>query len=455
MKENNSKIQIISRTNKGMVREGNEDNHIYCPDLSLKEWKFFDESNIDVHSNGIVLAVADGMGGMELGEVASQIAVAKIQEYFDNSFKWPVNFNSDGITQHINKLFSSINKGILDYARAEGMKPELGTTLVMVLMKDNIAYVFWTGDSRCYLFRDGELQKLSHDHSYVQELVDQGKLNDEQAFFHPDSNIITQYLGDPRKNPVPSCHIHELVENDLLVLCSDGLNGMLQDFEIRNIIDQGEDLEGTVNKLISAANEAGGHDNITVMAASIGQFSQKTALPTASNIIGIQETENKKSGFWKYIAMALILILAYLATAFFIHLPPFSGGPNSDSLSIATDTILNDSLDSNKTPEDTITNKGNENNQGNNTTVVPESFVIPAAITTILSKIESDINSTLKADTSNYKKLMESTTYIKNSPNAQELCKRIGNFLGQANVFVPLRTNLALLETERNKLTCK
>lgn len=454
MKENNSKIQIISRTNKGMVREGNEDNHIYCPDLSLKEWKFFDESNIDVHSNGIVLAVADGMGGMELGEVASQIAVAKIQEYFDNSFKWPVNLNSDGITQHINKLFSSINKGILDYARAEGMKPELGTTLVMVLMKDNIAYVFWTGDSRCYLYRDGELQKLSHDHSYVQELVDQGKLNDEQAFFHPDSNIITQYLGDPRKNPVPSCHIHELVENDLLVLCSDGLNGMLQDFEIRNIIDQGENLEGTVNKLISAANEAGGHDNITVLAASIGQFSQKTALPTASSIIGIQETDKKKSGFWKIIAIGLILILAYLATAFFTHLPPFGAGSANDSLSIATDTIIQDGIDSNSTQPDTIKQVSKDENKVNNSTVVEQRFIIPAPIITVLNNIEKDINNTLKPDTINYQKLMESTGYIKTSNNCKDLASRIDNFLGQANGFATLKANLALLKTERGKLNC-
>lgn len=272
------KIEIVARTHVGMMRVNNEDFHGYSANICNREWRFYDRSEIEPEYQPIVLALADGMGGLEMGEEASKIAVETTRDFV---FEY-----ADALIEHMNDpgdlfnmLFRKINDDILAFAEGQGKAGDIGTTLVIALLFQERLHVYWIGDSRCYLFREGSLTPVSKDHSYVQELVDQGKITYEQAFFHPQSNIITKYMGDPKNNPVPSHTILNMLDGDLLLMCSDGLSGMLQDSEIEAHLRNGNNLDITCQALIDDANQAGGNDNNTVMLLSYG--SRAASIPAA------------------------------------------------------------------------------------------------------------------------------------------------------------------------------
>jgi PPM family protein phosphatase len=259
-----SKFGIVSRTNVGMVRSNNEDFHGYSTNIFEKDWHFYEESVVPVNEKPILLVVADGMGGLEMGEEASRIAVETTKKYFFDNAEEIVK-NITVLNQKMNLLFTEINNEILDFAKQSNNEGQTGTTLIISLIIKKKAYIFWIGDSRAYLFRNGSLKPLTKDHSYVQELVDKGKLTYEQSFFHPDSNIITKYMGDPKNTPKPSYVEIALEKGDVLMLCTDGLNGMLQDKDIESVFYESDDLKQICEKLIDNANEVGGNDNNTII----------------------------------------------------------------------------------------------------------------------------------------------------------------------------------------------
>lgn len=257
--QNTLKLQMVAKTNVGKVREHNEDNFVVSGDLTTT-WV------VPAHpyynpSSGSIMVVADGMGGMNAGEIASKITIESISTFFREN-------NSNRLTP-AERLIESIqyaHKQILEYAQVNSDAEGMGTTVVITHIINDKLYVAWSGDSRCYLFRGGKLSQLTKDHSYVQTLLDEGKITKTQAFYHPQSNVIIQSLGDSDRPPVPDIAVETLYKNDIVLLCSDGLNSMLEDLLIEGFLqNHSEDLTLCADKLIEAANNAGGNDNITVV----------------------------------------------------------------------------------------------------------------------------------------------------------------------------------------------
>lgn len=278
---NKTKLQIVALTDRGMERDHNEDYHAYVPNLSNGESVFYDSRKIDSLSDiGALLIVADGMGGTNAGEVASKIAVDSTKAFV---LEKTAGLKSITQSECKNILLDAVNKAQSDIVNHQKEVPEtsgMGTTLVLTWILKNQAYIVWVGDSRCYGFnqKDGLFQ-LSKDHSYVQELVDAGKITEEQAFYHPQSNIITQSLGDHKRPPIAGFVSYNIQVGDSILICSDGLNGMVTDSKMEMIMKTNSNPESCTKSLLDEANIAGGHDNITVLLASI----ENVDLPLPNN----------------------------------------------------------------------------------------------------------------------------------------------------------------------------
>jgi protein phosphatase len=257
-------VRIAALTDVGQLREHNEDNFLVCADLAEGNW-FLVETPYALSEAGTLLAVADGMGGENAGEVASALAVEAIKEFFSNL---PADPGTGGaqVTEWLRQAILFAHGRIVEHSRRNPACEGMGTTILLVWVLGPTAYVGWSGDSRCYLYRQGEgLRILSDDHSVVWELVQSGRLNEEEAESHPESHIITQSLGDSRHPPRPDVLVQPLLPHDKLLLCSDGLNGMLTSEQIGQIMGRNE-LPGELCKtFIDAANRQGGEDNITVV----------------------------------------------------------------------------------------------------------------------------------------------------------------------------------------------
>lgn len=202
-----------------------------------------------------VFVVADGMGGAQAGEVASRIAV----ETFEQGLP-----ESGSPEERLVKAVQAANQRIHELAGAERERAGMGTTLTAAYLDDSDLAIAHVGDSRAYLFRDGELTRLTQDHSLVEELVRQGKLTPEQAAEHPQRSIITRALG-----PEPTVNVdtwtYPVRAGDVLLLCSDGLTSMISEPEVAAVLAETDDLGKAAEQLIAAANRAGGRDNITVV----------------------------------------------------------------------------------------------------------------------------------------------------------------------------------------------
>ena len=216
--------------------------------------------------------VADGMGGHAAGEVASQAAVDTMNGFItstagEEDITWPFERDS-GMDRASNRLMVGIrlaNKAIFDRAQSSSSLKGMGTTVVAALSdKDNL-YIAHVGDSRAYRLSGGVLRRLSMDHSYVEEQVQAGLITPAQARTHPLRNMVTRALG-VREDVKIDIDSHLMVRGDVYLLCSDGLSGMLTDDEVARIIAScQDDLKSCVERLIKAANDKGGDDNITAV----------------------------------------------------------------------------------------------------------------------------------------------------------------------------------------------
>lgn len=261
------KFKLAAGTNVGLIRTNNEDNFVVCPDLSTSEWLIPQDGDYAVLGElGALLVVADGMGGANAGEVASAIAVQTIQQLFVPEKIRDVVNDEAAIQNFMKDVVKSADLNILQRSKQDESAKGMGTTIVMAWILGTRAYVCWCGDSRCYSFNYNRgLLQISKDHSYVQELVDQGELEPEYMHDHPLSNVITRCLGDMEKRANPDTRVYELADGDTVMLCSDGLSGLCYDDQITEIIDKfGDRPIDCKNELISAALNNGGHDNVTV-----------------------------------------------------------------------------------------------------------------------------------------------------------------------------------------------
>jgi PPM family protein phosphatase len=241
-----------SITDVGRQRHTNEDN-------------FYDEPPL--------FAVADGMGGAQAGEVASEMAIEEFVQERDTDAP------AEKQLQHIAQ---GANRKIFEVAQADSRRAGMGTTLTAAMLDGQSVAVGHVGDSRLYLFRDGDLERLTRDHSLVEEFVRQGKLTPEQAEKHPQRSVITRALGPEGSVEVDTFRIPAR-DGDVFLLCSDGLSGMVADDTMAAILNEGGPLDATARKLIEAANDNGGRDNITAVLFRVeddGTGDPRAAMPT-------------------------------------------------------------------------------------------------------------------------------------------------------------------------------
>lgn len=294
-------------------RPNNEDNYQVDENLADDRWGFTADKEISLGEKGALLVVCDGMGGMNAGEVASAIAVATIKEWFDK----------EKLTDKILESSASIQGYIVDAIqaadaaiKAEGKaNPEhegMGSTIVMAWLLGKKVYVGWCGDSRAYRYNPKTgLQRLSHDHSYVQELVDAGKLTEELAFDHPNNNIITRSLGDPRGKAQPDTKEYDLYNEDIIMLCSDGLCGCLRDNEIEDVINQHQtSMQECRDALWDADEAAGWHDNVTIaLAQVISGGAAATEVSSAQPISNSKAELIRKNRHLKMILVGIVSLI--------------------------------------------------------------------------------------------------------------------------------------------------
>lgn len=320
------KFKLGAQTNVGCVRTNNEDNFVVSADLNAGEWLLPRDCHtvFTLGNKGAMLVVADGMGGLEAGEIASRIAVDTMKEFF----------SADKITDEIVKDASTIRKymyeavvaadnAIKRKSREEKSVKSMGTTLVAAWLFDGYANIIWCGDSRGYLFNPvSGLAQVTKDHSYVQELVDSGRLLPEYAFDHPDNNIITRSLGNPQKAANPDFVRLPLQEGEVILLCTDGLNSMLRDEEIEAVMQEtSNEIDTCTKALIQGALDLGGHDNVTVVLCQIVPEENKPSVQDMQQTVSTFTEKERKKPLRKFVlwtvAFVFVLLLACLAWSFF------------------------------------------------------------------------------------------------------------------------------------------
>jgi serine/threonine protein phosphatase PrpC len=245
-------------TSVGMVRKNNEDAFSLAPEKGL-------------------LVVADGMGGHASGEIASRMAVDAIRNYFDapgEGYKPPlIGIYDDDFTEDTNRLGSAVrlaNMAIYEAAQQNDKWRGMGTTIVCALLNKRKLSIAHVGDSRLYLIRAGGIEQLTDDHSVVAEQVKRELISQKEADQSEIKNLLTRALGIGTDVEVDLDEL-DLLGDDALVLCTDGLTNMVRDEEILSAVISGRDPSLVSQSLIEQANEGGGKDNITVIVAYINE----------------------------------------------------------------------------------------------------------------------------------------------------------------------------------------
>lgn len=246
------RFSCAARTDVGVVRSGNEDTYLMANERGL-------------------FIVADGMGGHAAGEVASEMATRLVAEEYR-----PVRgMSDDELMAQMVSAIRAANAAIFRRTLQEHDKRGMGTTASVLALLPRRYLIGQVGDSRVYLLRGGVLTQITKDHSYVQEQVDAGRLTPEEARVHPYANVITRCVGSSG-DVVPDLYVGTLEADDLILLASDGLTGMLEDDVVREIMMSSRDLEAMVDQLIADANRRGGLDNITVILVRVEEVSPPT-----------------------------------------------------------------------------------------------------------------------------------------------------------------------------------
>ena len=245
------RVLTAGRTEVGCVRKHNEDNFLLAPDLGL-------------------FVVADGLGGHAAGEVASRIVVEKIGQFIAHTAErdrtWPVEYEVD-LSYDGNRLKAALllaDQGILSDIQDNPERESMGSTVVGCLVQDDRVTLVHVGDSRAYLLNPSGIRQVTRDHSWVAEQVANGILTADEARRHPFRNVITQALGNGGDLEI-TVQEFQVKELDRILLCSDGLSGMIADKEIWDIVTMAPNVDEAAHRLIAKAMENGGEDNITVV----------------------------------------------------------------------------------------------------------------------------------------------------------------------------------------------
>lgn len=237
-------MQIAYRTAIGKRRKDNEDS-----------------VGIFTNQQGVKLAIiADGIGGNQGGDVASEMAVTHIGHSFTATNAKTIDETKNWLQKQISSENQDIRNRSEQYLDLKGM----GTTVVLAVIFNQTVLIGNIGDSRGYLLRDHIFSQVTEDHSLVNELVKRGELSKQAARVHPKKNVITRSLGIEKAVQIDT-HYLELTDNDMLLLCSDGLTDMLNDDQIQKVLENDSAVGQKCDQLIQLANDAGGLDNISVI----------------------------------------------------------------------------------------------------------------------------------------------------------------------------------------------
>ena len=240
-------VDVGVATDIGKVREANEDSYLVEPPL---------------------FAVADGMGGHRGGDVASQLALETVEQLFQR--------RTGTLSEHVRRA----NRAVFERSKLDRSVTGMGTTLTAALVEGDAMRLAHVGDSRAYLLRAGSLRQLTTDHTLVARMVKAGEISPAEAEVHPHRNVLTRALGTEADVRVDEDEI-ALLDGDQVLLCSDGLTGMVTEAQIQAILETGVTPQEAADRLVTAANRAGGIDNITVVVLGIGEDGTEEAAGTA------------------------------------------------------------------------------------------------------------------------------------------------------------------------------
>ena len=257
------KVRVFGRTDVGQIREHNEDNFLVA-DLTRKTRSLMEsDREPPVGQRGMLLGVCDGMGGAAAGEVASQLAVDII---YEKLVQGEPPAHHDDLARRLVQAVEEAGIRIFNEARADRSRRGMGTTATIAALMDARLFVAQVGDSRAYVLRGDRFTQVSRDQSLVNQLIEAGQLTEEEAETFEHNNIILQALGTAETVQVDLTYV-DLCRGDRLLVCSDGLSGMVRGDEMREVLLSTRDSLEACKELTDRANRAGGHDNITVIVA--------------------------------------------------------------------------------------------------------------------------------------------------------------------------------------------
>jgi serine/threonine protein phosphatase PrpC len=246
-------VEVAGLSDVGCQRENNEDSYLYWEPADDKEF----------HRKGRLAVIADGMGGHEGGQEASRLAVETVREVYDRGFR-------DDPQAALAESFAAAHTRILNYAEQHPAFQGMGTTCTAFALRDHHLYFAHVGDSRLYLIRETNIQRLTRDHSYVGRLVESGLVRPEDAERHPQRHILTAALGAGMELAVDVAgQSRALQEGDDLLLCTDGLWGVIGDEELEAAVSSHGPAECCA-ALVKLARQRGGPDNITLQVFHVG-----------------------------------------------------------------------------------------------------------------------------------------------------------------------------------------
>ncbi len=241
-------MKIVAKTDKGLVRKTNQDAYTAGELPGEVAWA----------------VVCDGMGGAAGGDVASALAVKVISEKINASYREKMKAAS--IKNMLDSALAAANIEVYDLADENTKLRGMGTTVVCAVVRGSTAFIAHAGDSRAYIYANGDLKQVTHDHSMVQNLVDKGKITKEEAEKHPNKNIITRALGVEKYIEIEYDEV-ELGKDGILILCTDGMSNFVSVDEMKEELSDGK-YYAFADRLVKKANQNGGRDNITVVAIS-------------------------------------------------------------------------------------------------------------------------------------------------------------------------------------------
>ena len=238
-------MRVYAKTDIGKAREMNQDFYYVS----------------QVNENMALCILADGMGGYKGGEIASSLATNSSKEYIEENFD-KIEHSDEEIMNLIKSAMDYANKAVYEKAKANEELEQMGTTLEICIIYNGKACIGHIGDSRIYRIRKNIIRRITTDHSYVEKLVKDGTITREEAFYHPKKNMLMKALGC-NESIEPDILVKEFLENDIMLMCSDGLTNMLTEETIYDIVQ--EQPETACENLVKRANENGGYDNISVI----------------------------------------------------------------------------------------------------------------------------------------------------------------------------------------------